>query len=435
MAVKRVDSSHSGDTSTSRGGVLIQLNLIGLLVFSAALVVASVLVTRGMLADRSVADLKPASVPSVEMTAPGNSSRVRDESNPPAWGQLFTANIELEQPEEYLGYELATNRVETWTFEGMTPGDVRSLLQSSGLAAGEINRALSPPLLTRADSNTVVVPDARLVFALTPETRAKVYAVLGHSRSNRLMQSPFILVGSSADTRFAGSGLSEPVLNSLRNLFYPRGRSECFSDLEIMLQQLPTEKERWLLLKALSRQSAVLARLHVWPDTDIDKLIGYWGRGVQAKDLRPLLESLTRIPGGASISLLYFLPQFARQRLYTYPEPSQPNDPVMDCHWSTLNFFNEVPDNRFSDPAYAILYLQNNCYKIAQPGAYGDMIFLLDQHGSAIHSAVYLADDLVFTKNGNNFAQPWMLMHLDDLVAKYTTDTAPQLAVYRNKNW
>jgi hypothetical protein len=66
---------------------------------------------------------------------------------------------------------------------------------------------------------------------------------------------------------------------------------------------------------------------------------------------------------------------------------------------------------------------------------YGDLIFLLNKRGDAIHSAVYLADDIVFTKNGNNSAQPWMLMHLKDLVAEYTTDGAPDVVVYRNKDW
>jgi hypothetical protein len=99
-----------------------------------------------------------------------------------------------------------------------------------------------------------------------------------------------------------------------------------------------------------------------------------------------------------------------------------------------MNFFNEIPDNRFSDPKYTVSYLLSNYYRIAKPTAYGDRIFLLDKNGNAIHSAVYLADDIVFTKNGNNYTQPWMLMHLKDLLAEYATDEAPAIAVYRDKN-
>ncbi len=45
------------------------------------------------------------------------------------------------------------------------------------------------------------------------------------------------------------------------------------------------------------------------------------------------------------------------------------------------------------------------------------------------HSAVYLADDLVFTKNGNNYRQPWMLMHIANLLATYPA-SPPMKAIY-----
>lgn len=435
MAAKRMNPSPSGNAAAPRGGVLIQLHLTGLIIFSAALVAASVLVTRTLVKARSSDGPKPEDNRFADMPASAGAGLVQEQPDPPPWGQLTSRDIELEQPEEYVAYEIATNNTETWTFKGMTPVEVRSLMQSCGVAPREIDRALSAPLLSFAAANPVVTPDGELVFSLAPETRAKLYGALARCGSNHYMQFPFCLVGNAADGKFTGSGLNDTLRSALRKLLYPRGNAECFSDVEILLRQLPTEKERLLLLKALSRQSAVMVKVRIWPDTDIDKLLGYWGRGIQAKDLRPLLESLKRTPGGASISLLYLLPQFARQRLYTYPEPAKPDDPATDCHWTTMNFFNEVPDNRFADPKYTVGYLHTNCYSIAKPGAYGDIIFLLDPQGNAIHSAVYLADDIVFTKNGSNFEQPWMLMHLGDLIAKYTTDTAPPVIVYRNKNW
>jgi hypothetical protein len=45
------------------------------------------------------------------------------------------------------------------------------------------------------------------------------------------------------------------------------------------------------------------------------------------------------------------------------------------------------------------------------------------------HSAVFLADDLVFTKNGDNYRQPWMIMHIPDLLATYPA-TPPMHPVY-----
>ena len=36
-----------------------------------------------------------------------------------------------------------------------------------------------------------------------------------------------------------------------------------------------------------------------------------------------------------------------------------------------------------------------------------------------IHAAAYVADDLVFTKNGEDFRQPWILMHMADMLETY----------------
>jgi hypothetical protein len=137
---------------------------------------------------------------------------------------------------------------------------------------------------------------------------------------------------------------------------------------------------------------------------------------------------------GGSVSLVYLLPQFARNRLYTYPLPSQPGDPVMDCHWSTMNFFNDAPDNRFANPTYTTSYLGAHYYQVAKPSRYGDLIFLVDDKGGAIHSGVYLADDIIFTKNGNNYMEPWMLMRIKNLLAMYSVSGAPRVVVYRDKS-
>jgi hypothetical protein len=252
-----------------------------------------------------------------------------------------------------------------------------------------------------------------------------------------MMQYPFCFPGDAFDARVDKSGISDATLALLKKMLYPRGNAKCFSDLEAVLRCIPDEAERLQTVKALSHQSAVLMSIRVWPDSDIDKIVGYWSgpAGLRLMDVRPFLDSLKREPSGGAASILYFLPPFARARLYTYPLPSQPGDPAMDCHWTTMNFFNETPDNRFSDPKYTVNFLLSHYYKIAKPGMYGDLIFLLDKNGDAIHSAVYLADDIVFTKNGNNSAQPWMLMHLKDLVAEYSVDSVPDVIVYRNKDW
>jgi hypothetical protein len=415
-------------------GVTIQLHLVGLIVFSVALVLASALVTYGLIWSHNGGGGEE------------NFSKLHTDTNfsgtvdietkdVPPWGQLAVRDIDLEQPEEYVAYEINPDRVETWTFEGMNPDAVRTVMQSSGLTAEQIEKALSATAMTYTNSSTVITPDSDLVFSLSAGARAKLYAVLAHFSANELMQFPFCFPGDTFETRVDKTKISAPTLALIEKSLYRRGDAQCFSDLVTLLHSIPNENDRLQTVKALSHQSALLMGIRVWPDSDVDKIVSYWGaNGVHLVDVRPLLESFKRNPNGGATSIIFFLPPFARQRLYTYPQPSQPGDPTMDCHWTTMNFFNAVPDNRFSDPAYTVGYLKSNYYQIAKPTAYGDRIFLLDKNGNAIHSAVYLADDIVFTKNGNNYSQPWMLMHLKDLLAEYTSDEPPTVAVYRDKN-
>ena len=405
-----------------------RFNLTSLVVFSMALVLTGGLLAFGL----SVIFARRLAAGNLS-SEPHHSSDVAPAATPP-WGELTTADITLEAPEEYLAFELQNIKAPTWTFPGLSPEQVRARLTACGVAAEQIARALAPAVATYSNAGTVIKPDDELVFSLAPAVRTKLYRELAASSANHYMQFPFIFPGKSFEVCFSHDEVADPVEKMVRSLLYVRGDAQCFSDYEIVMQHLSSETEKIGLLKALSRQSAVLARLRIRPDSDVEKILGYWDKGMKVKDVRPLLESMTRIPDGSTISLLYLLPQFARQRLYTFPMPSEKNDPVMDCHWTTMNFFNEKPDNRFTDTSYTVSFLRSNYYTIAKATSYGDIILFLDSAGNAIHSAVYIADDLVFTKNGNNFAQPWKLTHLKSLTARYELDNPERLMVWRRKD-
>jgi len=415
-------------SSEHNDGGHIRFSALGLAFFSATLVIATGLLTMALVKHRS----QPAAEYS---TARGTSApNVTHRGQLPAWGDLVTYDIDLEQPEEYVGFELNTNKTPQWIFTGCSAEQTYALLLSCGFTTNLAAQALSNPTVTTIGPTTTIQPTEQLLFALTPGVRSKLYTTLARVPGNHYMEYPFCYPRKTFETWFGDGANDSHLLGIVRKLLYPRGDGVCFSDFEYLMAQTTTDAERMEIVKALSRQSAVLTRVRIQPDTDIDKLLGYWGRGIQVKDVRPLVESATRLPDGATVSLLYFLPKFARERLYTFPMPSQQNDPVMDCHWSTMNFFNDPPDNQFTNTTYTVAFLQSNFYPVAVPNLYGDVVLILNGQGNAIHSAVYLADDIVFTKNGNNFSQPWMLMRLADLQARYTTDTPPKMVVYRNRN-
>jgi hypothetical protein len=84
----------------------------------------------------------------------------------------------------------------------------------------------------------------------------------------------------------------------------------------------------------------------------------------------------------------------------------------------------------------ATAYTLENYARIQGGEAYrfGDVLFFMDGNtGNAIHSCVYLADDIVYTKNGRSPTQPWVIMKLDDVVSFYAMYYQPQIACYRRK--
>ena len=428
---KHVANNNNNRASSESAG-FIQFKPAGLALFSISLIVVTGLLTALLMENyaRPALPKQPAAV-----TTPASSSA--DATPPgemPPWGELLTHDIDLEQPEEYVAFELSQKQPPRWVFAGLNRDQTRAQLLAAGLSEELTDHALSDSTTTFSNSATVISPNDKLLLGMTTASRSKLYAFLAKVPGNHYMQYPFCYPQKTFEQWFGNGAKDDRLTAIVRKLLYPRGDAVCFSDYEFLMQEAKSDEERLQIVKALSRQSAVLARLRVRPDTDIEKILGYWGHGIQVKDVRPLLESTARVQGGATISLLYLLPKFARERLYTFPMPSKPGDPAMDCHWSTMNFFNDPPDDRFTNTTYTVSYIQNNLYQVALPNLYGDVVLILDDKGNAIHSAVYIADDIVFTKNGNNFTQPWMLMRLKDLLARYTTDKPPQMLVYRNKS-
>ena len=410
----------------AESGVVLHVNLLGAIVFSLSLVIAAAMVTYAVSKHGN-----PRLVAGMEVDPTGGPAPAQI----PPWGELVVRDIKIKPPEEYLAFELQHITPPVWNFDGTSVDHVRQVMLSSGLSQEQVSGALAS---AKVSSGTVTVsPNDDLVQSLLPETRAKLYHELARSAGNEHMRFPFCYAKNEFAETFAVEKISPAVTAMVKKLLYPRGDLQCFSDYELVLKQVQDKNEQMRLLSVLSSQSAVMAGVRIRSDTDIDKLLGYWAwpGGIRIKDVQPLLESLKSVPDGR-VGLVYLLPQFARQRLYTFPMPSRPGDPAMDCHWSTMNFFNEVPDEHFTDPAYTVKFLETNYYQIAKPTKYGDIILFLDgESNNAIHSAVYLADDLVFTKNGNNMAQPWMVMHLRDLTTKYESDGPGRMLVYRNRSW
>lgn len=413
---KRQESGQTGNA--------FQFTLTGLIIFSLALIGGASFVTYKVARN---------TVPAGSPYAVDTKEQLSDLQSGP-WGTLLTRDIQLERPVEYLTEEVLDPQPQKWIFNGMKADAVKQFFLQKGLTASQVEEAFKPQTYSEKPAGTELVPSEDFLLSITSEQRSKFYPALAGAGVNLYLDFPYIFPGDQFEGVCTDARLNPEDVNLLKRLAYPNGTATQLADYQFLLNQIPTAERRIELTRTLSRQSAVLARLAILPDTDIDKIAAYWGKmsGVRFTDIRPLMESLKQLPGGGNISLLYLLPKFARERLYTFPLPSQAGDPTMDCHWSTFNFCNDPPDNRFNDPNFAVEYIRKNFYQIATPSLYGDIVLLMNDKQEVKHSAVFIADNIVFTKNGNNYRQPWMLMRIPDLLATYPA-TPPMKVIYMRR--
>lgn len=348
------------------------------------------------------------------------------------WGALRIVRIVTEPPEESLAGYL-TYKQPLWQFKGYTKSSYEELLLSAGLEAKQ-RETLASLAQVRADSVVVAPPDD-LVWSLSPESRAVLYGALSLFPENIFQQEPFRFRADLRNEWFARSGVSEEIQARIAKLFYLRGKTLLFSDPHLVVPQLGSDLERVRVLKTLSRQSTLMVHLHVDPGTDISTLVSYWApREGRAKDIKPLLESAMRIPGGLDIDIVHLLPRFARKRIYTYPRADgDTGETVFDCHWNSMNFWNDPPDDKFSNGAFVIQTLETEYEPVLDNYRFGDIILFMKSETQAIHSAVYIADNILFTKNGPSQHSPWILMLMDTLVSHYQTNVDLKIRAYRKK--
>jgi hypothetical protein len=393
-----------------------RFSLLGLILFTVVLMAGTALVSCRLFDAKP----KPYSFAQNEFPDPDDQNENRATRKGP-WGELLTQEIKLERPAEYISMEVKSPEPESWYFDKRTPAQVAELLTANGLTAAEVTAQLTPNHIKTTGTTTVVTPDEDFLFSLKPELRQKLFGSLYGLGVETYIDYPFIFPKDSIEAIYADARLQPDDVALLKHLVYPVTNSVRLTDYNLLLRRIPTAARRSIMAKVLSLQPAVLARLCVRTDSDIDKIASYWGNmnNVRFTDMRPMLEALKGLPNGGTVSLMYFLPPFARARLYTYPLPSQPGDPVMDCHWSTFNFSNIEPDNRYNNATFTVDYIKSNYYPIDSPSIYGDILLFANDKSEIKHSAVYLADDLAFTKYGNNYRQPWMIVRIADMQAMY----------------
>jgi hypothetical protein len=404
-----------------------RFNLTGLIVLCLCLVAGSAFITGKLVGARQ----QSTAVPGQRLPASDERDGSTSTRQGP-WGELLTQDISLERPAEYLTNELRAVQPPVWTFHGMNGAQVKTLFIANGLTRPEAEKALALDRVASQGTNTLFRPSEEFVFSLSPQTRDRLYGAMRGLDVSVYLDSPYYYTKDQIERMGGDARVHPDDLALFKKLVYGGKDVRRFTNYETLMGRIPSLERRVAMATALSRQSAVLARLCIRPDTDIDKVAAYWGNvpNVRFIDVGPMLRALKGLPRGGTISLMYLLPPFARERLYTFPPPPTAGELIPDYNWSTLNFSRVEPDKRFLDPAECLRHIDQDFYKIAQPSLCGDVLLFKNNRGELRHSAVYLAADLVFSKMGKSYKMPWTIMRIEDLQALFSNCTIVYL---RNK--
>jgi hypothetical protein len=344
------------------------------------------------------------------------------------WGLIEYNRIAISMPIEYAPGD-PDSEPTRWWFQGASRERVEGLFAEAGLTPEQL-RLLGQGGWEVSPQGVLVIPPRQLVIDLPPAARARIYNTLAADERNGLQHTPEIFYPQYLEERLESSGLSDQTLNLVRSLLYPRKSWTLFSDANVVLATLQTSHERQRFNQMVHRRMTVMAQLIIDHTSNVDAMVAYWEFRGRSKGLRSLFESLASVPGGGELDVSHVLTPFARKRLYSFPEPS--DDPRIwrrDCGWTALNFFNDDPDDQLSNPEYAAKVLQRDYEQVTAP-RFGDVAALVDENSESVHLASYVADGLMFTKNGFNRTQPWMLMKLEDLVAHYSINRPANLDVW-----
>jgi len=356
------------------------------------------------------------------------------------WGDLEVIRMPLRHKEGYSSAYAHDHRERLrpprWFFAGQTKAQVEGLFDSCDLDVDQREELQNPGRWHESSNGCYVLPSRMLIRNLTSASRQRIYSVLASSPSNYSQCYAFRFPRSDFVPRLAESGLSSNTVRLVESLAYTNRNTICFADLEVLRGQL-SGWEFARVMRTLYHVPAYRLRLRVHPDSDAHALAVYWGKGGRVEKIQPMLESLTQETGpeNATLSIGYLLPPFPRLRLNTFPVAwNEPEAEHEDCFWTSMNFFNDQPDNRFLDTRFVRRTLDQDYDLVAGVPTFGDLIAVYDRAGSALHMCVYIADDFVFTKNGAGGLFPWVLMKMRDMLLLYPVENGNRLVVYRRKD-
>jgi hypothetical protein len=355
-------------------------------------------------------------------------------SHPGPWGDLEIHSIYLDAPDWLLATMPKPNSVPRWFFEGGTEAAMRELFTRAGLPEEMQNRLFDPQRMMMENGALVLFPKVEDLEAMTEAQRVAIYPVLAKSDLNEFHKDPVFISGGNIDDWLFQSGLTQELQQVVRKMAWHRGKALVFSDVRTLLNHAHSDAELQQIFKVMTRVRTLVVELKLPPGADVKPLIDYWSADGHSIDIIPMLKATAARDNITKLDITHLMPPIGRRRLYTYPTLDLiARGRMPDCHWTSLNFFSSTAHDYYLDTRLASENVKANYMEIQPPYKFGDMLFVQNDAGAVIHSCIFVADDIVFTKNGENPVTPWILMWLDDVKSLYMNGPEWHVQGYRLK--
>ena len=256
-------------------------------------------------------------------------------SSPGPWGTIVGDYIYLEAPASLIENFALPSTQPRWTFPIAFKPKLDAFFTEAGLTPEQIAPLMLPAAQVLEGELLHILPSVPFVEQLTAKTRAHIYSELGKLPANEYCMDPVLITGTSVQEWYRTSKLRKELIDKIEQLSYMRGETIAFSDIPVLLNYAQADSEARAIFKACTRTRALMVRLKVDADSNIQDLVSYWSFGVSVrrKDIEPLIRSIADSGTLHDLGLSHILPAQPRKLLYSYPGLDMAKNSLLpDCH-------------------------------------------------------------------------------------------------------
>ncbi len=357
------------------------------------------------------------------------------QANPGPWGELVISNIYLEAPDSVIDIAGKPDPVPRWTFPGLSVSMVKDLLIQSGVDLTLVERLTSSTQLKSSGAEIVIYPKLEDLLQIKGAVRDKLYTEIAKYPQNDYYTDPVFILSGDVEEWLVEATLNANQKDVVRQLVWHRGNALVFSNVGVLLGYAQNGEEIKNTLRAITRcMSLVVSKKFPLKQDQREAFLRYWIGNQPESPRMTFIKAISRETDiNDTVDIMHFLPVIMREKLYTFPSLRDGvKGRLPDCHWTSLNFFNLSPRDYYRSTSLAAIQLTQAYNQVSGPYQFGDVLCYTD-NGEGLHTCVYIADNIVLTKNGENILAPWVLLTIEDVSKIYKRSPTTQIQAYRLK--